>query len=250
MGRKHPWKFNRTTVKHRITPLTSSVARLFGAVVLLALPASGAEPVSAASTTSAWALGAEAGTLGYGPKLEFTPSPKWAVELGYTFLDYDDTYEDEDTSYDGALGLSNVQAIVRWHPWGGRFHLSAGAVFADNVVDLVGTPSAGSVYEIGDGTYTAAQIGQLTGHIDIATAAAPYLGLGWTKSAKSSGFGGFFNLGVMFSGATDVALAATGPINSDPTFQTNLRLEEQSIENDLSSYDIYPVIQGGLIWRF
>jgi len=222
-----------------------------GVAALLALHSLGAQD-SSAQKTSSWALGAQAGTLGWGLKLDYTPSPKFAFELGYTFMDYDDEFEDDegDTTYTGELDFSNIQALVRWHPWGGAFHLSAGAISADNAIDLIGQPSPGAVYEIGDETYTAAQVGQLLGHVEVADSIAPYVGLGWTKSSQTTGFGGFLNLGVMFSGSAQVDLDATGPIRNDPTFQENLRAEEESVQSDLDDFEIYPVVQAGLIWRF
>lgn len=208
-------------------------------------PAPAAEP-----TISRFAIAAEAGTTGFGPAVVVTASKHFTLHVGYTWLDYDYDFSDEDGDYKAKLKLSNLQAIANWHPFAGTFHLSAGVFMSDNKVDATALPKAGSVYEIGDATYTAAQVGTVSGTAMLHDGTAPFLGLGWSKAPGKSGFGFFFDLGVIISDSPQTKLTATGPISSNPTFQAELRKEEQSINDELDNFKYYPVIKMGLIYRF
>jgi hypothetical protein len=140
--------------------------------------------------------------------------------------------------------------MLNWHPMKGAFRLVAGVVIADNKVDVVGRPAGNTTFEINNTIYTAAQVGSLTGTGKFGNDVAPYLGLGWTTHRTVKGFGFFSDLGVMFSGSPTVALKASGPISTDPTFQSNLAQEGRKVNDDLEAATVYPVIRIGLMYRF
>jgi len=241
---------------HMKTPtvLRNLAPRIIGLALLTLLATTGihAEPTAANNESSIprFAIGAEIGTAGYGPVITFTANKYFTANLGYTFLSYDHDVSDKDVDYTGTLKLSNLQAILNWHPMAGTFHISAGAVLTNNKVDLIGQPKANSTYEIGGTIYTGAQIGRLTGNVELSKGAAPYLGLGWSKSPSASGLGFFFNLGVIFTDSPHAQLSASGPIASNATFQSNLRKEEASVNDELNDFKYYPVVQLGLMYRF
>jgi hypothetical protein len=220
-------------------------------LAVIGLHAESAPAPTTESKASRFAIGAEAGTVGFGPVLVVTASKHFTLDVGYTWLNYDYDYSDAGGDYKTKLKLSNFQAIANWHPFAGTFHLSAGAFVTENKMDMTGVPKAGNIYEIGDASYTAAQVGTLTGTTEISSGVAPFLGLGWTKVPTKSGFGFFFEVGVLFINAPTVKLAATGgTLSNDPAFKSNLHKEEQTINDDVSSFQYYPVAQLGLIYRF
>ena len=201
-------------------------------------------------TATPVAIGAALGTAGYGPFVILTASKNITATLGYTFFNFDYDTTSSDADYTGKLKLSNVQAILNWHPLAGAFHLSAGAFLSNNKISATGKPKGDTTYDIGDVTYTAAQVGTLSGSVELAKGAVPYLGLGWSKKALKSGFGCFFDIGVLFTSSAKASLSATGPISSDATFKTNLRKEETKLNKDLEPLRYYPIIQFGLMYRF
>jgi hypothetical protein len=83
----------------------------------------------------------------------------------------------------------------------------------------------------------------LTGAIET-SAMAPYIGLG-LGSVAGRGFGVFFDVGAAFHGTPTAELSASGPVSSQQSFQTNLRLEENNLNEDLEDFKIYPVIGFG-----
>jgi hypothetical protein len=55
----------------------------------------------------------------------------------------------------------------------------------------------------------------------------------------------------MFTGSPQVDLTATGgTLSNDPNFQTQLAQEEQNLQDEISDYEVYPVVQAGLTFSF
>ena len=118
----------------------------------------------------------------------------------------------------------------------------------DHTLDLDATPS-GNV-NIGDTDYTPAQVGTLSGDVEI-DGIAPYIGIGWGDPMDRSKRWGFYcDFGVVFTDSPDVTLSANGTLASDPAFQANLAKERNEIEDDLEPFKFYPVISLGVYYRF
>ena len=94
---------------------------------------------------------------------------------------------------------------------------------------------------------------------------APYVGLGFGNAMVGSGLYGIFDIGVMFQGAPDVALAASGSatvtdsnglsrpvldLSSDPEVQDAVAQEQASLQDDLKDFKFYPVVNIGIGYRF
>ena len=203
------------------------------------------------SKASPIAIGAEIGTAGYGPIAIVTATKHLTASIGYTWFDFDYDTSSGDSDYTGKLKLKNIQGIVNWHPFAGTFHLSAGAFITNNKVDVIGKLKPGNTYDIGGASYTSAQVGTLTGNVELTKGTVPYIGLGWAKKPTKSGFGIFANAGVLFTSAPEAKLNSIGgTLSSDPTLQANLRKEEKDVNKDLKPLRYYPVAQFGLMYRF
>lgn len=209
-------------------------------------------PLSAASSSKSptMALSGDVGTTGAGASLWITASKKFVVTVGYNGLNTSLDVDTDDINYDSKFKLSNGHALLRFYPAGGRFNLTAGAMLANNKVDVTGRPGAGATYTIDGVDYPASLVGDLTGTADWDNSVAPYFGVGWSKTPDAGGWGMFVDLGAMYTGAATATLAATGPIASDPTFQANLRQEEQNLNDDLENFEFYPVVRLGFMYRF
>ena len=80
---------------------------------------------------------------------------------------------------------------------------------------------------------------------------APYLGIGWRSAfGKEQRWGLLTDLGVAFLGRPKVALSATGPLASNPTFLGDLAREEEELEDDLDLLRFYPIFSISLFYRF
>lgn len=195
------------------------------------------------------AVGGGVGTLGFGVGL--TGRLADTVNIRATFhpgpnFNYEGTSDDVEYEFD--LRLLSAGGQLDFHPGGGGFHLSGGVLLNRNKLDAVGAP-AGS-YDIGDTTYTGAQVGSLRGAIEFKDA-SPYVGLGFGNAVgKGKRLGLVFDLGVVFVGSPEVDLSATGPAASDPGFQQDLAEEEQRVSDDLKAFKYYPILSLGLTYQF
>ena len=78
------------------------------------------------------------------------------------------------------------------------------------------------------------------------------MGLGFDSRASSNGPVSYFvQAGVILADAPTVSLTSVGGLLSgDPTFQSELDAEIAQLEEDLESYEYYPVVNVGLTYNF
>jgi len=194
------------------------------------------------------AVGAKAGTLGLGGELTTGIASDINARFGLNTFDYDFDDEFDGVEYDVGLNFSSFSALVDWHVFGDSFRVTAGLLSMNHELDLDGTPTGSE--EIGGTVYSAADIGTLSGDVEI-DGLAPYIGIGWGNPLNSSRRWGFYcDLGVAFTDSPDVALSANGTLASDPAFQADLARERADIEDDLEPFKLYPVLSLGLYYRF
>ena len=142
----------------------------------------------------------------------------------------------------------SVSALLDWHPFQGSFRISGGALYNGNDIDMDAKTAA--TYQIGDTTYTSANIGNLTGNVDL-NDIAPYLGIGWdTTFGKSRKFGFLLELGAIYQGAPKVDLSISGPLSGNQALQNDLQAEEYSLQEDLDNLEYYPVLAVGFNYRY
>lgn len=177
-------------------------------------------------------------------------------------LDYSDSFTESNIKYDGTLKMRNGGITGDWFPFGNGFRMSAGAMYNGN--ELYGTgASPNQEYDVGGTIYRID--GNLNANIDWRKF-APYLGLGWGNPvAKDSNWSFSFDLGVMFTGSPTATFDATGTYTNvnnpsdtgsidlnDPTnpFTQDVNSEIAKLNDDISDYKFYPVVQFGVHYKF
>ncbi len=204
--------------------------------------------LTAGAASAQISVSGSVGTTGGTVEAKIKVAPIVAIRGGYNYFQYeaDDTYDD--IAYQGDLDLSTAGAFVDVHPFGNAFMLTGGAYFGEKTLDLFATPTAN--VEIGNQTYTPAQVGTLNLAGDLEDT-APFVGLGWDTSFDTKGLGFRFIAGAMFTGTPAIDLTASGgTLSNDPGFQTQLANEVQNLQDDIDDYEIYPVVQVGLSLTF
>ena len=116
-----------------------------------------------------------------------------------------------------------------------------------NSIDLSVTPANSIV--IGGTTFTAAQLGTLSGDVDFEDF-APFFGLGYEGDFFDQRVLLAFGAGVLFQGDPEVDLSASGVLANDPALLAALRREENDLEDDLDFLSFYPVVSLSLTFRF
>ncbi|MGM0759890.1 MAG: hypothetical protein ACQEUB_09300 [Thermodesulfobacteriota bacterium] len=187
-------------------------------------------------------------TLGFGLDLgyEFSSKVKGRITGNYFTYSYDDTYDSVD--YDTDLNLFSLGALVDIHPFANGFRLTGGAYYNDNNIDLDAELSSGKTYEFGDHSYTANQLGSVSGDVTVDDF-SPYIGLGWGTSAKNNSNIHFsLDVGAMYHGTPSVDLSVENPLGIDQIEQ-DIENEVRDVESDID-YEWYPVVTVGLTYRF
>jgi hypothetical protein len=168
--------------------------------------------------------------------------------LGVTFFPLSARGRLGDVRYDFDIDVQTFPLAMDWSLFQNSFHVNAGLIVNRTEVD-VGTRSTPFV-TIGGNTYAASDLGTVRGDVRF-NRLAPYLGLGWGNTfGKDKRWGIFSDLGVAVLGWPKVALSATGPIASDPTFQSDLAREARELEEELRLLRFYPVFSISLSYRF
>lgn len=216
---------------------------------LFAILAVSALGLTATITKADIGVNVKAGTLGAGVELSKGFSDKLSVGLAFNSYNLKTTDTTNQVDYDYEFKLQTVGLLANYHPFSGIFHMTAGVLVNNNELSLTGKPTAGSTYTINGASYTAAEVGSLTGKLTFSKT-APYLGLGWGSRPNGS-FGLTADIGALYQNSPKLALSSSGgALSSDPTFLSRLEAERVTAESELSDFKWYPVVSLGLYFRF
>lgn len=154
-----------------------------------------------------------------------------------------------DVNYDGKLKVFTGGLFADVHPGGGAFFVSGGAYFGKRKIELDARPTAD--VEIGDETFTPAQVGRLNGEAKLSDF-QPFLGLGFDNTFTGDRTWGFRALaGVAFSKKPKVELTAIGgSLAGSPILAAELEREEADLREDAKDFRYYPAVQVGVTRRF
>ncbi len=206
----------------------------------------------AASAYGQVGLGLKAGTLGAGVDLSVPVSAdRFNVRLNGNYFSYSRSDEFSDINTDAKLKLNTIGLLADWYPFKGSFRVTAGGYYNGNKIDVTGKPHGNGTYTFNNVSYTAQQVGTLTGKAELGSSVAPYVGVGFGNSCGQSKRWSFIaDFGVMFTGSPELTLNAYGPVASDATFRANLEAERRKAQDDVNTVSVYPVIALGVSYRF
>jgi len=214
------------------------------AAVLLAASLFAVSPARADDTNLA--IGVHAGTLGYGISLEKPIDDKLAIRVQNGLFSLSANSTSNTVNYNGTLTFSNYATLVDFHPGGGHFRLTAGAVLGNDHINASGTPNGDGTYTINGNLYTAAQVGTLNGQVKLG-GFAPYLGIGAGSSHKA-GLSFTYDAGIAFRSST-ASLSATGTGVGTAQFDADLAAAQAKLQSNANYLKTYPVIDIGLSYR-
>ncbi len=218
----------------------------FGLIVSALMPVS----VSALD----FGVDAHAGTmgLGVGAALQLTRNVNLRVGLN----DWDDNFDIDDQDgldYDGEYSLDNQYVMLDLYPSrNGSFHFSVGAYLNDNEITGIATVLSDGTSEIGDSDVLAGTVA--TGKIGFQSEAG-YVGIGWGNTFSKGLIHFSFDLGAVLQGSPNADLNVTqtpelaARCALDPSLvgcvisEADILLEEQQLEDELSDYEVHPLVQ-------
>ncbi|REJ74041.1 MAG: hypothetical protein DWQ36_09165 [Acidobacteria bacterium] len=202
-----------------------------------------------------FSLGPTAGTLGAG--LEATVgSPRLQARAALAAWSTSIDIQTDEVDYSGDLELEQLLLVGDWYPWEGSFRISAGVAINDDRIEA-SAPLADLLLPGEDFPAILVDfLGTLEGTATI-DPVVPYLGIGFGNPLGQTGRWRFkVDLGVLFTGAPDVELTANLnlPIEVPPEFRQVIDIiveqEEAELRREVADYDLYPVVQVGVSYRW
>ena len=197
-----------------------------------------AAALAACGTAHAFGLGVKVGTTGLGIDVAKNIAPTLDARVGYSggSIGYDASTSA--ASYSGDIKLSNLNALLDFHPLGPLFRISGGLIFNKNKYEATGTPNG--------------QPGSFNATVESGKSAAPYLGIGFGNVA-GMGVNFYADLGVMFMGTPKATISAncSGLSGAQCTaLQNQVATEQQNLQDKLDRFKAYPVLNVGLTIGF
>ena len=214
------------------------------AATLLALPA--------ALSAQGFGIAARAGTLGVGAEAAVGLTDAFVIRGGIGLLPVElknPSFWEPGADVDATLKLPKTWYNIGADLYvGGGFRIGGGMLFKPDDPSLIGELTGTASIDIGGTTYTATDVAEVKGTLK-SKKSAPYVLIGFGKHTKT-GIGLFLDLGVAMLGDPEVSLEATKgnpTVINSATFQTRLRQEEQTIEDDFGSYlKLWPILNIGI----
>ena len=199
-----------------------------------------------AAADNDFGVGVQAGTLGIGVEGTWRPLPYMDLRVGINNYDYDADGSQAGVNYDATLNLDTAYATANF-----RFPLSplrftAGLYSNGNELNMVSADSPD--FEIGNTTFTSAEVGTLTSTTSFGST-APYVGIGYDFSLFGK-VGMNLDLGILWQGEPEVSLTADGLLANDPGFLSELEAERRQLEDEVSDYKAWPVATLGFVFNF
>lgn len=211
--------------------------------------------LSASASAEGLGLSANVSTLGLGLDLTKPFSQSMTGRVGFNAYTYDRSMTKSDIDYDGSLKWQSFHALADWYPSNGGFRVSGGLMYNNNKASLTAKPSTTGTFTINEVSYASAEVGSLSGEMSF-NKVAPYIGIGWGNPvAKEKHWGFVADVGVLYQGSPDAALAANcgtaiAGTARCTTLQNDVAAEQEKLKSDLNNFKWYPVVSIGISYQF
>lgn len=192
------------------------------------------------------AVGVKIGMLGFGVEYAYRVTDRISIRGGLNGSGFSFDETESGIDYGFSLDFDSVSVGVDVYPLKGKFRVSAGLLRNDSGLSAIAAPALD--FTIGDTTYSASDVGTLTGRIGF-DSTAPYVAVGWDWLHEKK-VGIALDIGLLSQGAPVVSMRADGPIAVDPSFIADLAAERLELQQSLDDFDLYPYATFGVVVRF
>lgn len=209
-----------------------------------------------ASTAASAQVGvtADLGSTGAGFHLVVPMESDLNGRFGLNYFKHDFDKTSSGIDYDVKGKLESLDVLFDWYVLtGSKFHLTGGLVYNGSRFDAIGKANAQGRFNFNNDSYTAADVGLLSGRIEYRKA-APYLGIGWGNAlAENSHWNFNGDLGAYYQGNANVNLTSIGCTTSQLVCETlaqDVEAVRQRFGDDLNKFKVYPVLRASVSYRF
>lgn len=197
-----------------------------------------------------FAVAPKVSTLGYGADLIIGLGSYVHIRGGAHRGDITRDLTHNEIEYEGDVELSSESLFLDLYPGGRSFRVTIGAIRNDNIYEARSTEN--TIVEVNGVPYPVALVGRIRA-VAMTDEVGPYVGIGFGNVFRSgSRFRVLFDIGAYGHGEPIVNLIAepNPGIPLPPTFEADLAAEERSLQEDISEYEIYPVVSLSIAFRF
>jgi hypothetical protein len=215
-------------------------------------------PSPMATESKKWAVSVHTqfSTTGFvGVDAGYMFSPNLHGRLGINTVGFSVPYSSQGIDYNASYSPTNIHLLGDYFPFGGGLRLTGGLVFQSNRFNASGNPTGGSgQINLGGVNYNASQVGALEAEGSFSNSVAPYLGIGF-GTPLSPGLGFNMDAGVMFAGSPTVKLRANNisplvPAAQQDQIRRDLAEQERRTNNDITGFNVFPVLSIGVSYSF
>jgi hypothetical protein len=218
-----------------------------------------------------YGLGTYGSPLGFGGRIAVSLTGSVNLRAGASYFSFTTNRTVSNIPFDANVRLQSEQASVDWYPFHGSFHISPGVLFGNSNRAFGGaTVPAGNSFTLNGVTYYSGSGAPIHASGSVAFArTSPTLTVGrgnWVRHPdvrREQGHWTFpFEAGVAFSGDPKTALNYTGQVCTSPSqqlcqniatdapVQANVQAERRKLQNDANWLRFYPIVSGGVVYRF
>jgi hypothetical protein len=210
------------------------------------------------------ALGFRASTLGTGLEIATPLRSSLNLRLGANIFAFGYAFSIDGVDYNSDLHFRSAQACVDWFPIrSSSFHVSPGLLYGRNSLSAVAGVPPGQAFSLGNQPLINSIDDPMGGSASAVFPRdfAPTLMAGFGNMIPRTGnhFSFPVELGVAFTGRPQIDLKLSGTACTrdgcfysvtDPTTQISLQKEIVKLNNDVRWFPAYPIVSGGIAYRF
>lgn len=207
-------------------------------------------------------IGVKADTLGAGLELSTPLSRHFGLRAGGNIFSFNYRFNIDGVDYNSRFNLRSGSANLDWFPGRGRFRIGMGVLYFNNTLSAISGVPPGNYFELGSQGFVNSVDDPLhgTAGVDFSRHVAPMVSVAYNLIGKreSSRITMPLELGVAYTGPAKIYVTLDGTACvSDGCFtfaenqeaQQSLQDEIKKLNNNLSSYPVYPIFSIGVTYR-
>lgn len=208
------------------------------------------------------AIGTRTGTLGLGGQIATPLMRNLNLRGGVDFFNFGYGFAQDGANYNGQLHLKSGLVSLDYYPFRFGFHISPGVlIFKSRVAASLSVPG-GNTFSLGDNDFTSSQSDPVSGSgsVVFSRSIMPALTLGFGNMIAREGrhWSVPFEIGAAYTGHYTSQLNLSGSActqgfcmsTSSPMIQQSVVEEQNSLNESMKHYQIYPIITTGVSYKF
>ncbi len=186
----------------------------------------------------------QGGTEGAGIGLGYIINQSLGVRGEINGINISHSFTSGANTYNANASLKSFDAYLDYFPFDNSFRLTTGLVFSDS--NITGNAN-GSNVTINGTNYTVGAGQSVNADVKFASV-APYLGIGFGHSPRSTGLSVFGDIGVFYANPT--ATLNVSPGLASTVGAANIAAEQSTLQGYANNLRFYPVAKLGVSYAF